>query len=119
PLRAFTNDNFRVLLKLDEATSGRMLTVPGIAELLAASGRKMVAVSSGGTGSALLLSPKAPGGIGTVIADFEPGVQVAFPETEGGPVLKAAGAPPKRGGAKDRYDALVDWSMQVLRDHVL
>jgi len=119
PLRAFTNDNFRILLKLDEATSGRMVTAPGIAELLAASGRKVIAVSSGGSGSALLLSPKAPRGIGTVIADFEPGVQVAFPEAESALVLKAAGPAPKKGGAKDRYDASVDWSMQVLRDYVL
>src|SRR5215510_12893833 len=29
PLRAFTNDDFRRLLKLDEATSGRMVTAPG------------------------------------------------------------------------------------------
>ena len=119
PLRAFTNDDFRRLLALDEATSGRMVTAPGIAELLATSGRKVVAVSSGSTGSALLLSPKAPRGIGTVIADFEPGLQVAFPDTESAPVLKAAGPAPRKGGAKDRYDASVDWSMQVLRDHVL
>jgi len=38
PLRAFTNDDFRRLLALDEATSGRMVTAPGIAELLAARG---------------------------------------------------------------------------------
>ena len=119
PLRAFTNDNFRVLLKLDEATSGQMLTAPGIAELLAASGRKVVAVSSGGTGSALLLSPKAPRGIGTVIADFQPGVQVAFPEAENAAVLKAAGPAPKRGGAKEHHDEAVNWGMQVLRDYVL
>jgi len=119
PLRAFTNDNFRVLLKLDEVTSGRMTTAPGIAELLAGSGRKMVAVSSGGTGSALLLSPKAPRGIGTVIADFQPGVQAAFPETENTAVLKAVGPAPKKGGAKDHHDAAVDWSMQILRNHVL
>ena len=119
PLRAFTNDDYRRLLKLDEATSGRMVTAPGMAELLAAGGRKMVAVSSGGTGSALLLSPKAPRGVGIVIADFEPGAQVAFPAGEGAPVLKAVGPAPKKGGTKDRHDASVDWSMQVLRDYVL
>ena len=119
PLRAFTNDNFRVLLKLDDATSGQMLTAPGIAELLAATGKKMVAVSSGGTGSALLLSPKAPRGTGIVIADFQPGVQMAFPEAESAAVLKAVGPAPKKGGAKDDHDASVNWVMQVLRDYVL
>jgi hypothetical protein len=53
----------------------------------APSGRKAVAVSLGSTGGALLLSPKAPPGIGTVIADFEPGLQVAFPDSESAPVL--------------------------------
>ena len=74
PLRAFNNDDFQRLLKLDQATSGRMVTATGIAELLERAGRKMVVVSSGSTGSAMLLAPKTQGGIGTVInGDFFPG----------------------------------------------
>lgn len=120
PLHAFTNDDFRMLLKLDEATSGRMVTTPGIAELLEPSGRKMIAVSSGSTGSALLLAPKAPRGTGVVInGDFFPGTQVAYPGAVSEAILKATAAPPAKGGAKDAYSASVDWSMQVLRDYVL
>jgi arylsulfatase A-like enzyme len=120
PLRAFTNDDFRMLLKLDEATSGRMVTTPCIAELLEQSGRKMIAVSSGSTGSALLLSPKAPRGTGTVInGDFFPGTQVAYPSTVSEAILNAGVPPPTKGGAKDAYTPSVDWSMQVLRDYVL
>lgn len=119
PRRAFTNDDFRMLLKLDAATSGRMLTTPGIAELIDQGGRKMVAISSGSTGGALLLSPKAPVGIGTVIANFFPGAQVAYPNAVSDAVLNAAGSPPAKGGARDHYDAAVDWSMRVLRDYVL
>ena len=42
PLRAFNNDDFQRLLKLDEATSGHMVTTPGIAELLERAGKKMM-----------------------------------------------------------------------------
>jgi len=55
---AFTNDDFQMLLRLDEATAGRMVTAPGIAELVEQTGRKMVAVSSGSTGSAILLASR-------------------------------------------------------------
>ncbi|MCY7319079.1 MAG: alkaline phosphatase family protein [Ramlibacter sp.] len=120
PLRAFTNDNFERLLQLDEATSGRMVTTPGVAELLERSGRKMVVVSSGSTGSALLLAPKAHRGIGTVInGDFVPGKKVAYPDPVSDTVLQRFGPAPKKGGATDRFDASVDWSMNVLRDYVL
>ena len=120
PMRAFTNDNFQPLLKLDEVTAGRMVTAPGIAELLEQAGRKMVAVSSGSTGSAILLAPKSPRGIGTVInGDFFPGTKVAYPDAVSEAVLKRFGAAPKKGGAPDRFDAAVDWSMQVLREYVL
>ncbi|MDB5811191.1 MAG: putative pyrophosphatase or phosphodiesterase, AlkP superfamily [Betaproteobacteria bacterium] len=120
PKRAFTNDDFQPLLKLEEATGGRMVTVTGIAEILAQSGRSMVAVSSGSTGSAILLAPKAPRGTGTVInGDFFPGTQVAWPKAVSDTVLQRFGAAPKKGGATTAYSSSVDWSMQVLRDYVL
>ena len=120
PLRAFSNDDFENLLKLDDATSGRMVTTPGIAELLERSGRKMVVVSSGSTGSALLLAPGAPRGIGTVInGDFYPGKKVAYPDAVSQAVLERFGPAPKKGGATNRFDASVDWSMEVLREYVL
>ena len=120
PLRAFNNDDFQRLLRLDEATSGQMVTAPGIAELLQRSGRKMVVVSSGSTGSAALLAPQMQRGIGTVInGDFFPGKKVAYPDAVSEAVLERFGPAPAKGGTKDRYDASVDWSMQVLRDYVL
>ena len=120
PQRAFTNDDFQPLLKLDEATSGRMVTVPGIAEILAQRGNSVVAVSSGSTGSAILLTPKAPRGTGTVInGDFFPGTQVAYPSAISDAVLQRFGPAPKKGGATAPYSPSVDWSMQVLREYVL
>ncbi len=118
--RAFTNDDFEPLLKLDEVTGGRMVTAPGIAEILAQRGSSMVAVSSGSTGSAILLTPKAPRGTGTVInGDFFPGTQVAYPSAISDAVLQRFGPAPKKGGATAPYSSSVDWSMQVLREYVL
>lgn len=120
PFRAFGNDNFENLLKLDEATSGQMVTTTGIAEILERAGHNMVVVSSGSTGSAILLAPKARIGKGVVInGDFVPGKKVAYPDTVSDAILKRFGPAPIKGGATDRYDSSVDWSMQVLRDYVL
>src|SRR4051812_25247873 len=71
PANAFNNDSYRALLKLDEAEPGRIVFQPSIAELAAEIGQKYVAVSSGSTGSGLLMAPRAPRGSGTVInGDF-------------------------------------------------
>ena len=53
PTRAFTNDDVKPLLKLDEVTGGNMVTATGLPEILAQRGMSMVAVSSGSTGSAM------------------------------------------------------------------
>jgi arylsulfatase A-like enzyme len=120
PLKAFTNDNFLPLLKLGEVTDGRIVLTPSIAELAAATGRRYVAVSSGSTGSALLMAPRAPRGSGTVInGSFYGSVSVGWPESVSNEVLKRFGAQPKEGGAKDNFNAAVDWSMKVLREYVL
>jgi arylsulfatase A-like enzyme len=120
PVSAFNNDNFLALLKLDAAEPGRIVMVPSIAELAHEIGQKYVAVSSGSTGSALLMAPRAPRGSGTVInGDFYTGSMVAWPESVSKDVLERFGRQPKKGGAKDNYDAVVDWSMRVLREYVL
>lgn len=120
PVRAFSNDDAGKLLKLDEVTSGHMTTSPGLSELLGRSGRKMVVVSSGSTGSAILLAPAAHRGIGSVInGDFAPGKLMAYPAALSEAVMQRFGAAPSKGGATDRYDESVDWSMKVLRDYVL
>lgn len=120
PAKAFSNANFLALLKLDEAAPGRIVMVPSISELAAEVGQKYVAVSSGSTGSALLMAPRAPRGSGTVInGDFYSGAMVAWPEAVSDEVLKRFGRQPKKGGAKDNYDAAVDWALRVLREYVL
>ena len=120
PLRAFSNDDADKLLKLDELSAGHMTTAVGIAELLERSGRKMVVVSSGSTGSAILLAPAAQRGAGGVInGDFVPGKSLAYPLALSEAVKQRFGVAPAKGGATVRYDASVDWSMNVLREYVL
>ena len=53
------------------------------------------------------------------ISSGQAGKKVAYPDAVSEAVLKRFGPAPAKGGAKDRYDASVDWSMQVLRDYVL
>src|SRR3954468_21603683 len=87
--RAFSNDDHRQLLRIDAASPGNIVTAPALPELLDKAGLRMVAVSSGSTGSALLLAPRAPRGSGSVInGDFTPGTLAAYPESLSAEVLK-------------------------------
>lgn len=120
PGRAFDTGNYHNLLALDRATGGRLLMAPTLAERLHAWGRRLVGVSSGSTGSAFLLNPKAPAGIGAVVNGyFDPGKTVAYPEPVSEAILSKLGpAPPKLAGGA-RYDASVAWAQRVLREYVL
>src|SRR5260370_35012574 len=74
PRRAVDTGNYRNLLALDQATGGRLLMAPTLAERLHARGPRLVGVSSGSTGSAFLLNPKPPPGAGAVVnASFDSG----------------------------------------------
>src|SRR6266849_5168892 len=88
--------------------------------ILAERGKRFAAVSSGSTGQALLLNPRAPKGIGVLINGYwEPGVRVAFPSEVNDAVLQRFGAAPRRAGAAEADDAAVAWTQGVLRDYVL
>src|SRR5471032_849944 len=120
PAKAFPNDNFEPLLKMDAVFPGRIVLVPSIAEMTAESGHRYIAVSSGSTGSALLMAPRAPRGSGIVInGDFYGGASAGWPESVASEVKKRFDRPPKKGGGNEAYDAQVDWSMRVLREYVL
>lgn len=67
PARAFSTDDHRALLRLDQATGGRLVPVATLGERLHAHGLRLAAVSSGSTGSALLLNPRAPAGVGVLV----------------------------------------------------
>ena len=120
PNRSFNNDNHKNLLRLDAVTGERMVLAKTLGEFLAERGKTLAVVSSGSTGSALLVNPRAPKGVGVLInAYWEPGVRVAFPDTVNDTILRRFPAAPKKGGAKDPYLESVSWTGQVLRDYVL
>src|SRR5947209_11207337 len=70
PRRAFSNDNWRNLVALDEATAGGLMPIATLAERLQEHGRRLAAVSSGSTGSAYLLNPRAPRGVGVLVNGY-------------------------------------------------
>lgn len=119
---AFSTGEYASLLKLDEVSNGRLVFTKTLGERLQDNGMKLAAVSSGSSGSALLLNPRAVNGIGSVINGyFDPGKLVAFPADLNDTILSRFGAaPPKEGGdADNQYNEAVDWTEQVLREYVL
>jgi predicted AlkP superfamily pyrophosphatase or phosphodiesterase len=120
PNRSFSNDDHKNLLRLDAATGERMVLAKTLGEILAEHGKTLAVVSSGSTGSALLVNPRAPKGVGVLVNAFwEPGMRVAFPDTVNDAILRRFPAAPKKGGARDPYVEQVSWTEQVLRDYVL
>lgn len=120
PTRALDTGNHRNLLALDRATGGRLLMVPTLGERLHARGRRLVAVSSGSTGSALLLNPRAVAGVGAVVnGAFDAGTSVAYPAPVGEAILSKIGPAPAKPPGGARYDASVAWAERVLREYVL
>ena len=115
PNRAFNTGDHRQLLKMRDVTGGRLLFVPSMAEYLKANGNRFAAVSSGSTGSALLLNHRAPEGVGVLVnGNFDPGKRVAYPDDVSAAVLSRFGAAPA-----EESSAAVDWADRVLREYVL
>jgi len=80
PRRTFDTGDYKNLLRLDQATRGHVLLAPTLAERLHARGLRLAGVSSGSTGSAFLLNPRAPAGIGVLVNGYlDPGKTVAYP----------------------------------------
>ena len=115
PNRAFNTGDHRQLLKLRETSNGRLLFARSLAERLTERGVSFAAVSSGSTGSALLLNHRAPDGVGVLIhGNFDPGRRVAYPDASNSAILSQFGAAPREEG-----NASVDWADRVLREYVL
>jgi predicted AlkP superfamily pyrophosphatase or phosphodiesterase len=120
PRRSFSNDDWKNLVAVDEVTGGRLVPVPTLADRLHARGRTFAAVSSGSTGSAWLLNPRAVRGTGVLVNGyFTPGTLVAYPAATNTTILQRFGPAPAKGGSRDRFDAAVDWTETVLREYVL
>jgi arylsulfatase A-like enzyme len=117
--RALDTGNHRRLLELDQASGGRLVLTETLGERLQARGLRLASVSSGSTGSALLTNSRAPHGIGVLVnGAFDPGKMVAWPADVSATILAKFGPAPARG-AFPRYDAVVTWTQQVLREYLL
>src|SRR6266852_2992696 len=120
PNHAFVNDDHKKLLRLDQVTGGGMVLVKTLGEILQERGKRLAAVSSGSTGSALLTNARAPQGAGVLINGYwEPGVRVAFPDAVNDAVRRRFGAAPVKPETAESQDAAVTWTQTVLRDYVL
>jgi arylsulfatase A-like enzyme len=109
--RAVSTGEYHHLLTLDHART--------LADRLHAQGLRFVGVSSGSTGSAYLLNPRAPDGVGALVNGyFDPGKTVAFPSPVNEAILARFGAAPDKKTA-DPFDAVVGWAQRVLREYVL
>ena len=62
PNKKFDTAKAADLQRIETATGGQLLTAPSLGEILQQGGRKLLAVSSGSSGSAFLLNHKASGG---------------------------------------------------------
>jgi predicted AlkP superfamily pyrophosphatase or phosphodiesterase len=117
PTGQFSTGEIENLFTLDEVTGGRLLFVKGLGERLHERGQLVAAVSSGTTGSALLLNHRAPQGIGVLINGyFNPGVLAAYPAHVNTAVLSRFGPPPVKVAPAL---AAVDWHEEVLREYVI
>jgi arylsulfatase A-like enzyme len=120
PRRAFDTGDYKNLLRLDQATRGRLLLAPTLAERLHARGLRLAGVSSGSTGSAFLLNPRAPAGIGVLVNGYlDPGKTVAYPLELSETILAKFGPAPVKEAGAYRFDASVVWTQRVLREYVL
>lgn len=120
PGAAVTTGRAADLLRAQEALGGRLVQAETLAEMLAAQGMKLAAVSSASTGSALLLNPRAPEGIGVLVnGEFEPGVRVAYPDDVNRAILARFGPAPRKAGRTRERDALVRWTQRVLLEYVI
>ncbi len=115
PNRPFNTSDYRQLLKLRDVTEGRLLFMESMAERLKAQHMRFAAVSSGSTGSALLLNHRAPEGVGVLVnGNFDPGKRVAYPDDVSAAILSRFGPAPAQEDS-----AAVDWADRVLREYVL
>ena len=118
--RAFDTGNYRNFLTLDQATGGRGLQAPTLAERLHARGLVLAGVSSGSTGSAFLLNPTSVSGIGALVNGYlDPGKTMAYPAGISEAVLARFGPAPVKAPGGARFDAAVTWTQRVLREYVL
>jgi arylsulfatase A-like enzyme len=116
----FSLGDFQHLVSLDAVSGGRLVLVKSLGEQLREHALQLAVVSSGSTGTSLLLNPHAIRGVGTLVNGyFDPGRLVAFPPEVNKTILERFGPAPAKGGSAEPHRAAVDWTEDVLREFVL
>lgn len=88
PTRTFDTSDYKQLIEIEKATGGELLTAPTLAQILEAHGKRLLAISSGSTGSAYLLNHETYG-VGVIHPEF------IVPETLEKKVLSEIGPAPE------------------------
>ena len=109
PGSGFGTGNAVNLMKVVEATGGKLLTAPSLGEILEANGKTLVAVSAGSSGSAFLLNPTLTGG-GVVNVDL------ILPESRREAVETAVGPAPEEATPNDARNR---WIVDVLLEYAI
>ena len=118
--RPFSLGEFQHLVSLEGVSDGQLVLVKSLGEQLQAHALQLAVVSSGSTGTSLLLNPHALRGVGTLVNGyFDPGQLVAFPPEVNKTILDRFGPAPAKGGTFESHRAAVDWTQDVLRTFVL
>ena len=118
--RPFNLGEFQHLLSLGAVSNGQVVLVKTLGEHLQEHALQLAVVSSGSTGSSLLLNPRAIHSVGTLVNGyFDPGRLVAFPPEVNKAILERFGPAPAKGGTSDPHQAAVDWAEDVLREYIL
>ena len=99
---------------------GELLFVESLGERLQAAGKTLAAVSSGSSGSALLLNHRAPEGSACWSTATSRTAAAGWPgrTRRTPPILARFGPPPPKSGPEGTL-APVDWTQDVLRDYVI
>lgn len=116
PATKFNTGNAAHLQRIEAATGGQLLTSPSLGEILQQGGRKLLAVSSGSSGSAFLLNHKTSGG-GLIHTEL------VLPASLRPQVLEILGpippdASPNTGRNRRAVDAYLQIGLDQIRPHV-
>jgi len=99
---------------VESATSGQLLTVASLGELLRSAGRKLLVVSSGSTGSAFLLNHRPAGGSAVLHTDY------TLPAELHGHIIEVLGPSPEAGApSAARNRRAIDAYVQIGLDEIV